>query len=52
VPRPPAAQGSATHHVEKLEQPSVSGLSDPKTPESWVHDDDQELNDHTAEVKA
>ena len=29
VPRPPAAQGSATHHIEKLEQPSVS---DRKTP--------------------
>ena len=49
-PRPPAGQGSATHHVEKLERPSVSGLSDPKTPKSRVHDDDLELNDHTAEV--
>ena len=32
VPRPTAAQGSATHHVEKLKQPSVSGLSGPKPP--------------------
>ena len=42
--------GSAAHHVESSSSHRLADCRDPKTRESWVHDDDLELNDHTAEV--